>query len=472
MKKLIIILLLVSSGTIQAQKFWTLEECVLYARENNLTIRLQQLNIQLAELSMTQSKAALLPGVSAGASHSYNYGRTVDMFTNQFATDRVQSNNFYLSGNITLFNGFRLINSWKQSQMEAEATRMDAQQTTDDISLSIATAYLQVLYAIELANNAENQLQITRQQMERTLKLFNAGAVSKGNLLSIEAQVASEESQLVSAQNQLQMSYLTLAQMLDLKDVTGFQVAVPKVSDLDTAAFLLLNPLDVYAFAEKNQPGVQAAEFRVNIAEKNLDIARSGRYPILSLSGSFGTGYSGASKSITGVNMNGFDTLGVTSESLIEYVLTPSYTYDYEVTPFADQIKDNMNKSIGLSLTIPIFNRFSTNTSINQAKINMDMARINFEQSKLNLQKTIQQAYYDASGAYKKYLATKKQVSALSESFKYMEQRFEVGLANPVEYNDAKNKLITAESELLQAKYEFIFRNKILDYYLGREIKL
>lgn len=471
MKTLITFILLAVTIFTQAQKSWTLEECILHARENNLTIRLQQLSIQLAKLSLRQNQGAFLPSVSAGATHSYNYGRTVDMFTNQFATDRVQSNNFYLSANITVFNGFRLINSWKQAELEYEATTLEAQQTTDDISLSIATAYLQVLYAYELVENAKNQLEVTQLQLERTQKLYNAGSVSKGNYLSIEAQYASEQSQLVSATNQRDMANLTLAQMLDIEDVNSFSIVIPDLSIPDTSSFLLITPEQVYDYASKNQPGVQAADIRVSAAEKGFLIARSGRYPILSLSGSYGTGYSGASKSITGYTASGYDTIGITA-SMTEYVLSPSFSYDYEVTPFADQIQDNMNKSIGLTLTVPIFSRFMTSTSIRQAQVNLDMARINAEQERLNLQKTIQQAYYDALGAYRQYLSSLRQVEALSESFRYMDQRFMVGMATPVDYSDAKNKLSQAESTLLQAKYEFIFRSRILDYYLGREIRL
>ena len=472
MKRLLLIFLLLSAIAVEGQTVWTLESCIQYARENNLTIRLQKLNSEIAKLSLTRDKAAFLPGVSAGATHSYNYGRTVDMYTNEFATDRVRSNNFYIGANVTIFNGFNLINSYKKSQLEAEAAILDAQQTSDDISLSIATAYLQVLYSMELVNNAQSQLDITLLQVDKNRKMYAAGSVSQGALLTIEAQAASEESQLVSAENQLEMSILTLAQMLDLKDMSGFQIAVPDISTLDTSSFLLMNPADVYAFAEKNQPGLMAAQYRVQIAERNLGIARAGRYPQLTLNGSLGTGYSGASRRMTGYNVNGVDTIGFTSESMMEYVMMPSLDYTYETTPFQDQINDNINKSIGLQLTIPIFSRLNTTLAVRQAKIGIESATINFEQEKLNLQKTIQQAYADASGAYRKYAATKKQVAALEESFKYMDQRFSVGLATPIDYSDAKNKLATAKSEMLQSKYEFIFRTKILDYYLGREIRL
>jgi outer membrane protein len=472
MKKLLFYILLLFVAEANAQKVWTLETCIQYAKENNLSIRLQKLNSEIAKLALIRDKASFLPGISAGATHSYNYGRTVDMYTNDFATDRVRSNNFFIGANIVLFNGFSLINSYKKGQLEAEAALLDVEQTSNDISLSIATAYLQVLYSIELLNNAQNQLEITMLQVEKNRKLYSAGAVSQGVLLTIEAQAASEESQLVSAQNQVDMAYLTLAQMLDLKDISDFKIAIPDIETIDTNSFLLIDPANVYAYAEKNQPGLIAAQYRIQIAEKNLNIARAGRYPQLTLNGSLGTGYSGASRRLMGYSVNGVDTIGFTSGSPAEYVMVPSISYNYEITPFQDQIKDNINKSVGLQLTIPIFSRFNTSVAVRQAKIGLETANINYEQEKMNLIKTIQQAYADALGAYRKFVASKKQVAALEESFKYMDQRFGVGLATPIDYSDSKNKLASARSEMLQAKYEFIFRTKILDYYLGKEIKL
>lgn len=457
---------------LKAQKEWSLEECINYAKENNLNIRLQNLNVEMAQWSLIQSKASMLPGVNASATHTYNYGRTVDMFTNQFVSDRVQSNNFYISGNVTVFNGFVLLNSWKKKILDLQAAEYDAEKMEDDISLSIASAYLQILFNMEMLQNVVSQLEVTNQQVDRTKLLFEAGSVSKGDFLSMEAQAASEEANVVNAKNQLDISYLTLAQMLDLEDVSSFRITIPEISISDSSFIALENPDNIYSFALSNQADVIASEIRVKGAEKNLQIARGSRYPSLMLSGSWGTGYSGGSKSIMGYNFIGYDTIGFTSEAVNEYVMSPSYSYDYEVTPFADQIKDNVNKTIGLNLSIPIFNGLSTHTAVQQAKISMESARITYEQSKLNLRKTIQQAHADAMASFKSYLAAEKQLSALSESFKYMEERYNVGMATPVDYSDAKNKLIQAGSELLQAKYEYVFRTRILDFYLGKEIKL
>lgn len=452
-----------------AQKQWSLSECIEYARNNNLSIRQQQLSLELSDIALTRSKASFLPSVNASASHNYNYGRSVDRFTNQFATDRVQSNNFYVSANLNVFNGFQLLNTWKLRVIELEAGKLELEQLTNDISLSIATAYLQILFNRELYYNARNQYEITSMQMERTLKLYNAGAISKGDMLTVEAQLATEELQVINADNQLQLSILTLAQMLDIEDVASFDILVPDVV-LPDSLIIAGSANDIYQFAVNNQPEILASELRVNGAEKSLAIAKGSRLPSLSLSSSIGTGYSSAARQLDGFVPNGYDTIGITSESFAEYVLSPSYDYTYSTTPFMDQIGDNVNKTIGLNLTIPLFNGLNTYSSVEQARVNLEMAKISLDQSKINLRKTIQQAHADASAALKRYFASKKQFEAMRESFRYMEEKFNVGLANAVDYNDAKNKLIKAESDMLQAKYEYIFRIKILDFYLGRPL--
>lgn len=472
MKKFLFVCFIFFSVLVNGQSGWTLDSCISYAKKNNPSIKLQLLSAELAKTSLMHNKMSFLPDVFAGASHSYNYGQTVDRYTNNFASDRVQSNNFYVGANVVLFNGFNLINSYKKGKLDAEIAVLDAKQATDDISLSIATAYLQILYALEMKNNAQKQLELTLMQVEKNKKMFAVGAISEGNLLTIEAQAASEESQLVNAENQYDMANLTLAQMLDIEDVSSFRISEPEINELDTASFLLIDSKSVFEYAEKNHYGLIAEEYRVQAAEKSLNIARSSRYPTLSLSGSIGTGYSGAARRLKDVTPSGIDTVGFTSGSPSEYVMMPSFVYNYENTPFKDQINENVNKSIGLQLNIPIFSRFNTNTAIKQAKINLKMAEINYQQKRMNLQKTVQQAYFDASAAYKKYLAAKKQVLALQQAFKYTEHRFDLGLTTPLDYNDAKNKLNIANSDMLQSKYDFIFRTKILDYYRGKELKL
>ncbi|NVO02597.1 MAG: TolC family protein [Bacteroidetes bacterium] len=457
----------------EAQKEWSLQKCIEYALENNIQIKQQLLNTDLSKANLDQSKASVLPNINGSASHAYNYGRTVDMYTNQFATERVQSNNFYLSGNITVFNGFQILNSIKQNQLNLIASKYDVDKTRNDIALSIASAYLQILFNIELLEITKNQFLITEQQVNRTKILVDAGTFAKGSLLNIEAQASSEELQKVNAENNLTLSYLTLTQMLDLDsaNVSGFEIEKPMLNISKDNALSMSSSL-IYSNALSTLPEIKSAEIKLKSSEIGLSLARGSLYPNLSLRGSIGTGYSGASKKISGYQMNGLDTIAYTFEPIPKPVVSPSVDPIFETTSFNKQINDNINKSIGLYLTVPIFNNFQTKTNISRAKINIKNAEYNLQLTKNSLNKSIQQAYADCKGALNKYNASLKTVDALEESFKYFQQKFDVGMVNSIDYNDAKNKATKAKSDLLQAKYEYVFRLKILDFYQGKAITL
>lgn len=473
----IVLLILLSLAGISADAqnetgAWTLKKCIDHALQNNLSLKMQQLSLESSQITLTQSKLSMLPTLNASATHNYNWGKSVDRYTNQLTTDRIQSNNFYIGSQVTLFNGFQLLNGWKQKMIDLHAAEYDLQKLSNDIALNIATAYLQILYNTESFENAKNQLEITRLQLDKSKKMLDAGAISKGTYLSVEAQYSSEEMALVDAENNLKLSLLTLAQMLDLPNTADFAIAFPESLDNDSLLLPAQSSADIFAYAVKNQPEIMAADLRVQSAEKSLQIARGGRLPSLTLSGSFGTGYSDAGKELSGVSVSGYDTLGITTESPTEYVLGPRYNYSYSTKSFNNQIKDNSNKTIGFTLNIPLFNSWAVNSAISQSKIGLETARINRQLTEQTMQKTIEQAYADAHGAVKRYMAAKKQYQSYQESFAYNQEKFNVGLITAIDYNDAKNKTGKAKSDLLQAKYEFLFRLKILEFYLGNEIKL
>ncbi len=460
------------SCSVISQENWSLERCITYAYDNNIYLKQQELSVEIAEVDLSQSKAAMYPNLNVSASHAYNYGQTIDLYTNTFATERVQSNNFYISSSITVFNGFQLLNQVRQNQLSLKASRYDLDKLKDDIALQIATAYLNILYNREYLEVARGQQEITKQQVNRTSRMVEAGTLAKGNLLTLEAQLANEELQLVNAHNQLDLAKLTLAQMLDLPDAGKFDIEDPNVS-IREGEGLLNTPQQVYALAVQNLPEIKSAELSVDISEKTLAIARGASAPSLSLNGSYGTGYSGASQELTGFSLNGeVDTIGYTLDGSNAWVGTPGYELEYDVIPFWEQIDDNLNQSVGLYLNIPIFNGMATRATINKAKLNMKNAAYNLELAKNDLYKTIQQAHADANAALNEYSATQKSLEAQKESFKYAEQKFNVGLISTTEYNEAKNMLITAESELLQAKYNYIFKKTVLDFYMGKPLKL
>jgi outer membrane protein len=448
MRKYILFVFTLSLLTsLRAQEVWTLEKCVEYALSNNLQVKQQLLQVKTQQIQLQQDKLSLLPSLNGGASHGYNFGQTIDRYTNEFATDRVQSDNFYLGSTVTLFEGFQKINQIKQRKVDLEATQYDTDKFLDDITLNLATGYLQILYFSEVAKTAQNQLKATELQADRLKKMVDAGAVAQGDYYTIEAQRALENSQLTTAKNNLDIAYLSLTQMLDLPSTEGFEIEFPDL-ELGPQPSLTVSPEQVYGYALETQPSIKSAESRVKSSEIGLSMAQGGQSPSLTLQGSLGTGFSGANK------------------------LLDTITYQYNVKPFSDQVKDNFNRSIALNLNVPIFNGWSTRSSISRAKINVENSKYNLELSKLQLRKTIQQAYADAKAALNSYQASLIAVDAARESFRYAEQKFNVGSINSVDYNNSKKDLEKTESEQIQAKYEFIFKSTVLDFYMGKPITL
>jgi outer membrane protein len=450
------------------QKKWTLQDCISYAKQNNLSIKIQQYSLDISQANLTQSKGMMLPTVSGYASHSYNYGQTIDRFTNEFASDMVRSNNFYVSANVTVFNGFQLLNSVQKSKFDMLAARYDLESIEKEMSLTIATAFLQILYAMEMKEVARNQYELTLKQVTRTEKMLEVGAVSKSVLLNLRAQAAAEEYQLINMETQFEMALLTLTQLMDLQSPTDFMVQAPLIQIEEIA-----NPLSVdyiLSYAVQHQPEIKSAEMRVESAKKSYQISKGGLSPSLTFGASLGTGYSGARQSISGIQVSGFDTVGVTTASPPDYVLAPVFQYLYEPVSFKDQIDQNFNRTIGFNLSIPIFSSLQNTSNIKRGKMNMFIAETNMEQAMMNLNKNIHQAHFDAVSSLKRFYAAEKQVEAAQEVFKFAEERFELDDMNMFEYQDAKNKLTQAQSELMQAKYEFVFKMKVLDFYMGKEL--
>ena len=449
-------------------KMWTLEECINHALDNNIQILQSDLNQKIAEQNLKASKYNALPNLNALASHRYNFGQTIDPFTNQFANSQVRSNSFSLSTSFTIFNGFRNVNTIKRNQAQTEAAKFDLEKLKNDISLNIANGYLAILFNQELLKNAEAQLKITNQQVDRIAKQVAAGVLAEGASKEIEAQYASEELNRVNAQNQLRVSKLNLAQFLRLESAEGFEIVSPNLDNFQSVKELI-TPGALYLTALEVLPEIKSAEYGVYVAEKGKEIAKSNYYPTLTVGGSIGSGFSGANREVVAVEDLGFQPTGeVTSGG--DEVLSRSILPTFQDKSFSDQIDENENKSIGFNLSIPLFNGLSARTSVQQAKIQQQIAELNLENTKLGLRQNIESAHNDAVAALLRYKAAEKSVSALKTSFGYTQDRFDVGLINSFDFNTEKNRLINAESELLQAKYNYIFSTKVLDFYQGNTI--
>lgn len=459
--------------SLAGQEQWTLEKCISHAVEKNIQLKIQELSAENYELSYFKSKMMFLPSLNATGNQSFTKGRSVDAFTNEFAESNSRSNSFSVSGSMTLFNGFQNINTMKQSHLNLLASLEDYQKAKNDLSLNIASAYLQILFSDEMVYIAQKQVELSQQQVDRNRKLFEAGSIAQGNYLDMQSQFASDEMQLVSTQNQLELAYLTLSQLLELGFGESIEIVKPALPDPEVIT-ALPSPEDVYNEALSKLPQIKSAELRLKSAEKGLAIARGYRSPRLSLNGVYSTGYSSQRQIMDDISGVTSYKSGWTDDGAgnILDVYSYYYTYDYFTPSFSDQLRDNNSKSLTFSLTVPIFNNWQANQSASAAKINALNSMYSLESAKKQLQKEIQQAYTDVTAAHKKYLAAKKSVTAGEESFMYVEQRFEVGLVNSVDFNLAKNNMARARSELVKAKYEFVFRMKILDFYRGIPITL
>jgi len=454
---------------LNAQKNWTLQECIEYAHEHNIQVKQQKLSTEINETTLKESKLDALPSLNAGASHNFSYGRALDETTYEYTENQeVQSSNFSVNSSVTLFQGFQKWNRIKQNKFLLKSELANLEQLKNDISLNVASAYLQILFNKELVEVSQNQLEITQQQIERTQKLVEAGSLARGSLLEIKSQAANEELNLVNAQNQLETSFLNLTQLLELDSIGNFDIVRPDFSEIDKD--LPLKSVDsIFSAAAEVLPRVESAEYNLEAKEKALDVAKGGLSPSLSLSFAYGSRYSSIRNKLTGYNEETIP-IGetVSGEGVIATQRFPTYS-DYA---FSDQIQDNANTSIMLSLSIPIFNGLKANYSVDNARVSKLNAEYSLESTKNNLYKDIQSARSDALSAWKKYEAAKKTVKSMEESFKYTKQKFEVGLVNSVEYNTAKNNLTKAKSDLLQAKYEYIFKTRILDFYQGKQLEI
>ncbi|MEE3037371.1 MAG: TolC family protein [Bacteroidota bacterium] len=438
------------SVQLYSQKVWTLEHCLSHAREHNLSIKQAYLTSEISKKTLFQSKMNLLPSVNGSASDNTNFGRNIDPVTNEITVDRIRNNNFGISSSVTLFSGFQNINTIRKNNFDYLASRYDAQKVANDISVNIVTAYLQLLYNQDLILVSQQKVDISDLQVQRVRQKVDLGSLPRGDLLNTEAQKAQEELQLISAQNQSDLAMLNLKQLLDIPADEFFEVATLTVDP--PSIFQYMNTSEVYQQALQNMPEVQSAALRLQSTERALAIAQASRSPRLSLSASIGTAYSSASQRLV------YDSL----------FLPPIPTYvDF---PFEDQLNENLNQSISLSLSIPIFNGWRANTNISQAKINVIKLQYTLQETQNNLRKIIEQAHNDALAAHKKFLAAKKTVEFQSESFQYSEEKYNLQLITSYEYNNAKNILFTAQTDLLQAKYDYMFKIKMLDFYLGNPL--
>lgn len=458
---------------LHSQDTWTLRRCVLTAWERNVDISRGELNQDLRAIDLKQGKYQLLPSLNAGATHGYNWGQTIDPFTNEFATDRVRNNNLFLSSQVTLFNGFTIQNNIKQARVNLKSSEEDLRKVKNDISLFVAQSFLSILLNQEQVAASEEQVAISRRQVDRMQRMVDVGQSALNSLYDLQSQLANDELALTNAENALIISRLNLGTLLLLtpEELAGFELNAPNMESfvIDKE---IPNPLVIYATASSHLPEVKSAELQIQSSDVGLDIARGSRSPNISVSGSLGSGYSGNNLIPIGDPIIESQTIGVV-EGTGQEVVSPDISFaDFQTKSFNDQLDDNFNQSLSLRLNIPIFNQLQASSDVERAKLNYQDAMLRKQGVSNQLLQDVQQAHADAVAARRSYEAALRSEEAMRLNFENAERRFEQQMINPVEFNDAKSRMAITETQVIRAHYDLIFRLTIIDFYMGKAIDL
>lgn len=451
----------------------TLKEVVDIALENNLRIKRSVYNVEGYKIGILQAKGAFLPTVNLGGSYGQNYGRALNPVTNLYVARDASSINVQATSSVTLFNGLRIQNSFRQSKRDLESADKDLQKAKNDVILNVVTLYTNVIFNQELFENAKYQLNSSQQVLDRIKKQVDAGSLAMTNQLNQEAQVATNELNSINQENALNLSLLQLKQAMQIPASEPLQVVVPELPLEDL--ILDQNAEAVYQIALENMPEIKSAQLKLESADLALKANRGAYMPRLSFNAQAVSNYSSlTTKDRTipdGTSTIGTNPIGETTAGTLVYPYQQGFTLIPEKYTTKDQLSDNINKSLSLQLSIPILNGFSTRSNVQRAIINKEIADITITETKNTLRQSIETAYNDASAAARSYSSSLKQVNAQQEAYRMNKQRFEVGALNIIEYQVSENDLFRAKSDLTRAKYNFIFKKKVLDFYQGKTIE-
>lgn len=464
----------------QAQDTWTLERCIEYAQKNNINVKQSQLQVNGSDIAAQQSKAARYPGVNFSTNLGANFGRVINPQTNQFDNKAIGFNSGSVNINQIVYDGGRINASIKQAQINHQAAESDLEQTVLNISLNVAQAYLQILLGEEQTTSAKKRYDQSKAQLEQIEKLIKAGSRAGNERLDFVAQTTRTEQSVVAAQNNVDLAYLNLKQLLELDPESAFKIERPANINLTNISdFEGLTMRAVYNQAFSRQPQIKAGELRLKSAEIDADIARSDRLPSISLFGSLSTNYSTAANKILDRSQPIPFILSEPSSVVING--TPasfqSYGIDFDNismknNPFYRQYADNFGQAVGVSLQVPIYDRGMTRLAIERARLNAANQQLTNQRTQQQLKNDIQVALANAKAAKKQYDAADKTLSAATLAYESMEKRFKSGASSSFELTTARNNADTAERDLIIAKYDYLFKVKIVDFYQGRKISM
>lgn len=470
MAKLIpIFLFLFLGGSLTAQDVWSLDKCIKHAQENSLSIQQSQLNTASKKISFVQAKQERYPNLSAAAGFFEQQGRTIDPTTNTFFNKSIGSSQLSLSSGVVLFNAGRINNTIQQAKLNLEAAQYDALADVNDLALNVALIYMQILFAEDQVSNAENKLELAQSQLDRTNILVASGSLPENEKLNFEAQLATSEQTLISNQNTLDNAYLQLKQLLLLDTDESIKLARPDIELDQENPDLFLTEI-IYQEALGIQPNIKSNAKAMESADLGIKIAKAQYYPSLSLSGSLSSNYSTLSKKVDGVETV-IIPQNVSVNGVPVLLEVPKEIPLLVDNPFSNQINENFGQSFGLRLNIPIYQNGRTAASVQRATIARKQTELVGKQRRQTLKRDIQKAINDAKGAKRQYEAASKSMFATKAVYQNTKAKFEIGSASSFELTTARSNADMAESQLIIAKYDYLFKLKVIDYYRGKPIK-
>jgi outer membrane protein len=440
----LVIILLIGLSTQAQSKQWTLEECVKYALENNISIKQSELDTQTATIDKKSALGNFLPSINATTNHSWNIGLNQDITTGLLRNQTTQFTSAGANVGIDIYNGLQNQNNLRRANLALIASKYQLLKMQEDIALNVANAFLQVLFNKENLKVQQEQLTINEKQLTRSTELVNAGSIPRGDVLDIKANLALNRQNVVAAENALLISKLSLAQLLQLKDFENFDV-IDAISVTDKVAILSQTPSSIVEKAKESRTDLKIAQTNLEIAQKNLAIAKGAFQPTIQGFYGFNTRISYAD--VTTISGG---TIGTKPAN-----------------PFWTQFSDNKGQSFGAQLSIPIFNGFSAKNNVERSKVNLEKSKIALEQQNLDLQRTVYAAFTDAKGALNANESAISTLEARQEAYFYAKEKYAVGMMNSFDYNQAQTLLVNAQSEVLRTKYDSIFKIKILEFYFG-----
>ncbi|MGJ8549614.1 TolC family protein [Winogradskyella wichelsiae] len=438
---LLVVLLFAKLGFAQenptdsSQKIWSLEDCIAYAIENNITVKEANLNKELAEVDYSATKSSRLPNLFGSASQSFSSGNTIDPITSDYVTDQIHSTNVGINSSVTLFQGNQITNQIKQSKLLLDQSILQKDVEKNNIILNILETYLQTLYSKESITIAENNLEASENEVARAKARLDAGTIALSDYTEAQSQAATNRYNIIAAKNDYQQYIITLKQLLELTPADDLEIE--RISEDMDVVNLELDKLDIYNKALGILPEIKASDVSIAATEKELDIAKGGYLPTLTLSGSLGSGY-------TSINDN----------------------------TFSDQFDVNFNQQLGLSLSIPIFNRNQTKAAVQTATINIEKAQIQKQSTEKDLYKRVETAYQNAISAQEQVIAAAASKDAAEQSYELAQKKYELGALSTTDLVISQNTYTNTQQNYLQSKYLNVLYHQLLQYYQGNEIKL